>query len=304
MKKYLPSKKFTIIACISLGILIITLILLNRKDDKGQTLMAEIITGPEETASINSLIAQDTDGDGIPDWEEALWGTDPNKKATNGDISDADWIAQKKKDLAIKEGVDSTPISPENLTETDKFSREFFVTVTALKQSGSLDQSAVSNISNVVGDRINNVTLPPNYTIIDLKKTYDVTSDSQAKYYAAVQDAFNKYKDQGLGSEFDSIDPAAETADAPGLIKIAASYQAFAEEIKSLPVPSNLTSNALDIANSAYNTGEAVKNLSKMETDPLTGLIGLSQYQKWSEEFINSSEELRTYLIDGGIIKG
>jgi flagellar basal body-associated protein FliL len=28
---------------------------------------------------VGNLVNRDTDGDGIPDWEEGLWGTDPTK---------------------------------------------------------------------------------------------------------------------------------------------------------------------------------------------------------------------------------
>ena len=88
------------------------------------------------------------------------------------------------------------------------------------------------------------------------------------------------------------------------MIKIGEAYQAFAKEVAEISVPSNLIANDLDIINSAYNTGLAVKSLSKMTEDPLVGLIGLAQYQKWSEQLVRSSEELRTYLIDSGIIMG
>ncbi|MFH1366042.1 MAG: hypothetical protein ABIG99_01490, partial [Patescibacteria group bacterium] len=33
-------------------------------------------------ATIEDLINRDTDKDGVPDWQEGLWGTDPTKKET------------------------------------------------------------------------------------------------------------------------------------------------------------------------------------------------------------------------------
>ena len=34
------------------------------------------------TETLESMVNKDTDGDGILDWEEGLWGTDPIKKET------------------------------------------------------------------------------------------------------------------------------------------------------------------------------------------------------------------------------
>lgn len=262
------------------------------------------IAASADTSSIQDLIQKDSDGDGVPDWEEALWGTDPNNKETNKGVADADWIAQRKKDLAASGDLQAGAPAGQNLTETQKFSREFFATVTALKQSGNLDDAAVSNISNVLGDKIKNSDLADNYTVIDIKKTYDVTKESQANFYETMKQAYLKYRDQGIGDEFDSVDPDAGTTDAATLAKIGQAYQDFSKDAQNLKVPSNLVQNELDIINSAYNTGQAVKNLAKMADDPLVGLTGLSQYQKYSEQFVNSSEDLRTYLIDSGIIKG
>lgn len=305
MHKYLPSKKFTIIALISIAILTIILATLNyvSKKKENRTLIEVILDeNLAESTTLNNLIQKDADGDTIPDWEEALWGTNPADKTTNDDTPDKDWISQRKKELA-EENKGSENIEEGNvLGETDKFAREFFATLTALKQSGSLNESAVSNISNVLGDKIKDSALPETYSIVDISKTYDVTTGTQEAYYNAIKDLFYKYSADGLGSEFDAIDTSTGETDIFELERIGEAYQAFSNEVKELSVPTNLTQIGLSIINSAYNTGSAVKNLSKMTEDPIVGLIGLSQYQKYSEEFIKSSEELRTYLLDSGII--
>lgn len=305
MNKYLPSKKFTIIALICLSILTIILITLNyiSKKKENRTLIEVILDeNLGESTTLNNLIQKDADGDKIPDWEEALWGTNPADMTTNDNTPDADWINQRKKELAAENKDSEGVVEGDTLGETDKFAREFFATLTALKQSGSLNESTVSNISNVLGDKIKDSELPETYTIVDISKTYDVTVETQEAYYNAVKDLFYRYTADGLGSEFDAIDTSTGETDILELERIGEAYQSFSDDVKKLSIPTNLTQIGLSIINSAYNTGSAVKNLAKMTEDPIVGLIGLSQYQKYSEEFIKSSEELRTYLLDSGII--
>ena len=98
-----------------------------------------------ENPTLPDLIQRDTDGDGVPDWEEALWGTDKNKKITFNDTPDATYIENKKKELKIEGNViaDAT-----KLTETEKFAREFFTSYSAMKSSGQIDQNTINDFSS------------------------------------------------------------------------------------------------------------------------------------------------------------
>ncbi len=311
MKKYLPSKKFTIITSVIFAVVLVSWGALtaiehfSQKTPVGENLATVSISdlSADSKMTLDDLVKKDSNGNNIPDWEEELWGLDPASKLAPNGMTNAEWIANKKKTSGItsaEEGQDST----KPLSETEKFSKEFFATVSALRQTGNLDESAIANIGNVVGDKITNTNLQENYRLTDMQKTYDVSAESQKKYYDDVSESFAKWGEEGLGGEFGSIDLSTGEVDALGLLKIAEAYQGFSKEILNSSVPNNLMNLSLSIANSAYNVGEALKNIAKMKEDPLSGLIGLSQYQKYSEELIKSSNELRTFLIDNDIIQG
>ena len=309
MNKYLPSKKFIVITLIIIGAVGIPLAAINyyfsKKNNKGLVAnMASIMAGKDidQNITLNNLVQKDSDGDGLFDWEEALWGTNPNNKYTNEGITDGEFIAQKKKELVASEDGQTETQGEENLNETEKFSREFLATVTALKQTGNLNEGAISNIANVVGEKVGNSNLPNNYRVTDLNKTYDVTKESQANFYNTIGDIYSKYREKGLGTELENVDTATGQTDTTELLRIGQAYQDFSNEMANLSVPNNLVPNTLDILNGSYNTGLAIKNLAQMADNPLVGLIGLTQYQKWSEQFITASEDLRTYLINGNII--
>ena len=255
-----------------------------------------------ENPTLPDLIQRDTDGDGVPDWEEALWGTDKNKKITFNDTPDATYIANKKKELKIEGSVlaDAT-----KLTETEKFAREFFTSYSAMKSSGQIDQNTINDFSSALGQNIVNPTLVDRYTETNVKINNVDNPASKQKYYFEVKTLFKKYQSAGLGNELDLVSQALASNSADGtssntsqydkLPAIASAYQNFAQKVMELSVPQSLAEYHLRIANSANNTGISVSNLGKIASDPIVGLSGLSQYQKYSDDLVKAVTDLEAY---------
>lgn len=299
MKKYLPSKKFfyKVIILIILGIIL--LLILNFSSQKKLFFFAEKEKSRLSTqrATVTDLIQQDTDGDSMLDWEEALWGTDKNNKATFDGVSDDVYIKNKKEELKI-ENIEE---DAEGLTETEKFAREFFASFVALKASGEVDQQAINNFSSALGQKITYPALIDNYSTEDMEISSDESKEKGIEYYSNIKNVFEKYKSNGIGDELDIITniltTTANTKEKNDkLIIIANSYQGFAEEIIKIAVPQNLADNHLKIVNSANNIDISIGNMAKISTDPIVGLSGLSQYQKYSEELITAVQELEEKL--------
>lgn len=299
---YLPSKKFTIILSIIIVLAVIIFVLFFKPSKKESVAMGEIKNNTAlkiENQTINDLIALDSDGDGVPDWEETLWGTDKNKKATFDGMPDTTYIENKKKALNIEQSVNVN-----KLTETDKFAREFFTSFSAMKTSGT-DPNTINGFSNALGQKIANPILIDVYTETDIKIDNSDTSNdlgTKLKYYEGIQKLFTTYKSAGIGDELDIVNKglANGTTNTPTsynkLPLIATAYQNFAKKIMDLSVPSSLTTFHLQIANSANNTGISVQNMSQMINDPLVGLEGLTQYQKYSDSLVKAVADLETAL--------
>jgi hypothetical protein len=304
MKKYLPSKKFVhfLIGIAVLGIIFFLAFNFSPQKkffffqkDEAPALQAGNLT-------INGLIARDSDGDGVPDWEEALWGTDPHNKETFG-MPDATYIANKKKALNINQPADNG-----NLNETEKFARNFFVAYTAMKTSGQVDDSTINNVSNALGQQISSSSIVDQYSEKDIQIAKSDTKEDEKNYYIAAGNLFEKYKAEGVGSELEAAGEVAAGGDAGdtqgqnNLVKISGAYQEFAQKLLLVPVPQSLADYALKIINSANNTGIAVSNMSQMMTDPVVGISGISQYEKYSDDLINSVHDLESFLATNGII--
>jgi len=152
MHKYMPSKKFTYILLsiiITIGIIYFFSWLRNRPVSTVK------MSGVETKAKVQEFMALDTDGDGMKDWEEALWKTDPNKTDTDNDgTSDSDEIKLNRDPL--KQNINPTNQEPSDkvdpkiiadnkkaeeeftaLSETDKMGRMMFSQYIATKKLDS-----------------------------------------------------------------------------------------------------------------------------------------------------------------------
>ncbi len=186
--KYLPSKKFLIITSFSIVLAVIVFMIFfmsSSGENFSVTAKKNDIPLKVENQTITDLIQNDSDGDGIADWEEALWGTDKNKKITFNDMPDATYIENKKKELKIEQNIDET-----KLTETEKFAREFFTSYSAMKSSGQIDKDTINSFSNALGQKIVNPTLIDRYKDTDLKINNSDDVTSKQKYYTDMQKLF------------------------------------------------------------------------------------------------------------------
>jgi len=307
-KNYLPSKKFTYVFIACVIALVIFLLISNIFFGKNSFVaLGKKGNLQNEKITLNNLLQKDSDGDGVMDWEEALWGTDPNKKASFNDISDSEYIKNKREELKISGG-EGLALEEGGLTETDKFAQEFFASLSAMKQSGQIDQNTINNVSASLGQNIVDPSLIDKYSEKDIILDENDGVDMQKSYYTNAQNLFESYKEKGIGDEIEIVGTIASSGAvgneeyANKLAIIADAYQEFAEKMIKTSAPGSLAQYHIKIINNAYNTGIAVRNMIKVANDPIVGLSGLSQYQKYSDDLISSVEELEIILTINGIM--
>ena len=307
MEKYLPTKKFQYVIG-SFVILALVFFLSfklfssknsffsSKKDIKLQT----------KELTLNALIAKDSDGDGVADWEETLWGTDPKNKETFG-IPDAEYTKNKRTELKTNETT-NTNTDGTTETETEKFARQFFASYAAMKASGEISDNTINDFSNTLAEKVADPVIVDKYTEKDIKTMENDSKDDKKNYYILIGNMFETYKNKGLGSELivaGSMISTGKTEDPEGqgaLLEISNAYKEFAQKLSLVSVPKSLTVYHLKIINGSNNTGVAVSNMSKMLTDPIIGISGTSQYEKYNNNLITSVEELETFLSKDGII--
>ncbi|MCC7160769.1 hypothetical protein IT399_03560 [Candidatus Nomurabacteria bacterium] len=247
---------------------------------------AELVYGD---ATVADLVNKDSDGDGVLDWEEPLWGLDPTKKETTPGVPDSTVIAKLKTEngysLETPSGTTSTTTQPEEkLTQTDKFSRELFSTTATLSQNGALDQTTVDKISTSLTEQIKNTVIRKTYTLADLKIVDNTSSQTVKSYFDALNNANKKYATKTSVIEVlqkavideNNIDSNALAE----LDPIIDQTKKTLEEILKISVPKVFASLHLDFINAGERLIENTEDMRLFDKDPIAAMGAFSKYQE------------------------
>jgi len=281
MEKYLPSKRFLIFIAIIAGAGLvffgINYFIANKENF---TSNQKVVKLTNET--IGDLFEKDTDGDGLKDWEEVLWGTDTKNKMTY-EIPDVQWVENRQKESAAGNQIASRDELGEN--QTERFSRELYMTLAALETADNIDQTTIYNISAALGEQMFASELPDHFQEV---RGGDLTGEEY------LQNLINLIEKSGdLGNELMLVNAViAGEENSEKIIDFAATYKDLANELSLLEVPAEAVSSHLELANNLYKVGVALESMANTTADPLIGLIGLTQYQKYSEKVGENLESL------------
>lgn len=291
-KKYLPSKKF--IAIILIIVVFIALfftikgiisLFLNKRANKGQQTSLSI----ETPASISQ---KDSNNNGIPDYEEYLWGLDPTKNGKeNKDLIDA-----KRKALTDSGAI--IPDDSEGITDNELLSRQFLATIVSLQQTGNLSPESMTSVSEALGKNIEAIPIADIYTSNMLTMVNDSTI-ANTSYRDALSNLITKYQGADIGSELTFIIQGLSNKDPQALYAattVADAYQSFGKELIKIPVPKSLASIDLSMANNYEKTGQSIKGLAQMLSDPITGMRALINYKNYSDALASDLEKLSGIL--------
>lgn len=238
--------------------------------------------------TLKDLVNQDTDGDGILDWEEGLYGLDPTKKETNPGTSDGVTINKLKGTQAEsgEEVEETTPNNPqtENLTETDKFSRDLFATIASLNQNGVLDQTAIDTLSDSLVEKIRNPIVRKVFSVSDIKIIKDDSTQAVANYFNRMNGIQAKYPVeesvldvlQKFIVDEENVDPSALA----GLDSTIGQTEKIISDILKEQVPESLVALHLDLLNAGQRLLENVSDMKLFDTDPIMAMGAMSKYEE------------------------
>lgn len=256
----------------------------------------QVVIAESAQERIVNGIKADSDGDGLFDWEEALWGTNPNNPDSDNDgISDKEEVDARTNPL--KEGqtlLSEEPYSaPGGLSTTEALARELFASYTDIRSDGSVSESEVdSAVSDIIARRITLGSDAKQYSAQSLIIEDDVPiSAYEGSLKRAVRDATTKVSEYELNT-FARAFVDNDTAALKKLEDVASMYDAAREKILTLEVPPELVQEHLAMLNGVSAVTAAVEGLSKWGGDPIDALVLVDTFDQAEQRMKKSVGEL------------
>lgn len=303
LRPYLPSRRFTRIAIIALAILAAIILFILFRDNVSTAIKVHQAKKTLGTGTVSSFVNEDADGDGIPDWEEPLWGTDPNNTDSDGDgISDGEEINQRRNEIQAKTGIE-----PEaDLNETQAFAREFFGIVASLSAQGKLTDTALENLSQeFVGKTLASSVLVSPYTQADLSIVYTNTDASRKAYFDAFKKVLAPYLTTQMGLEIQVIASGIYLNDGTRIENLsipAATYKEIATKLLTVPVPIEAANNHLALTNDFALLGISLEKTTNILKDPVVGMSGLVAYKNSLDALLATINDIDVYFESHDIL--
>lgn len=257
IKEYLPSKKFIISISVLLGIALLffgikTLARSTKKTVDPSQVVIKNLVNPAEI---------DTDQDGLYDWEEALWGTDPQNPDSDADgIPDGVAIERKKTEAGITESTE--------LSDTDLFAKDLYTTIAVAAQDGLTEEESLALQNDIAKAIVNKTPSEPTYTLESLI-VVPFSNQSYNSYVSKIMGAFvyNEEIKQRLQTTTSQIKNS--TIDSVFFKTTGDEFIAFAQELAKVPTPNTSASTHLLFVNAFDRLGKILSGLSQIENDPI-----------------------------------
>jgi len=303
--KYFSKKKVVLVILLAFILIGGGFVLLNPKTGIG-TLTFERNTGDDAGKALRIIVAKDTDGDGLKDWEEALWKTNPNNPDSDEDgttdgeevRADRDPTKPAPRDEREKQRIEQgAETSAGHGALTDVLIERALVAYTLSGQDGNqeilkrLDASLMEEIEKNV------VLALPTYRIEDFIIVGN-SSEEVEEYKNKLMKIGLKYSAKHSKKELVIVDDALKSGnrdDIPLLDNLSYDYQNMAQEFSKMKVPEAIAQQHLALTNAYDATANAVENMGLVLTDPITTLIGILQYKQYAYSASTAIYEIKKY---------
>jgi hypothetical protein len=281
----------------------VSFVFYNNKD----TLQTQAISGSATVLASSeqpfSDLEKDADGDGLADWEEILWSTDPNNADTDGDgVRDKEQVLREKR-LATNSDTSALSLqvqpSDDDLTLTEIASRELFGSYMYSLQTGQTptvaDQEVMANnaIKKIVP------LLPEStFTVADVH-TMPATQENRIRYAKSLQSVFTNIV-ANVSNEAESLFKLAHGNRAEAiaeLAKTASQYQEYINEMKTVSVPEDAANLHATVISTFEDYVYVLEGFSYFESDPMRSAVSIQMIQISFAQMENSFKNLAEYIV-------
>lgn len=248
------------------------------------------VMAPNMPAEVAAVYEKDSDGDGLADWEELFWGTDPDNPDTDGDgIPDNE--AVKQPHLASGTGSETTSINVD--TGTEALSKDLFTSFMYSVQAGKTDLSPEEQERMVKHAIQESVPLiqAPSFTAEEVV-TVPATSENREQYVESVLKQFGfMVQNARRSNEYGALIIMMQGQKERGveeLQKVITTYKTHADVIKTIPVPSDARSLHAELVQASLQYIHVLEGFGLMDTDPFRAVASAQTFGTAHENLHNA----------------
>lgn len=275
-----------------------------------------------ESALLQAIATKDSDGDGLPDWGEALYDSDPHKTDTfNLGMTDGEAVSRG---LIVPEAVadipDTTSSSGENPfdsslppappagTLTAAFAQTFFTLFVQARQANGgadLSEAQVQEVSDQALKSISDyMDIAP-----DFKSAKDITvsrfgPDALKGFAIDAEAVLMRNTHTATTSEIDYLTHAVEGNDSVALRQMASisnAYRGSAVGLSVLKPPQELAADDLALINALMRMSQIISDFTKVNDDPLITMLALKQYPQAVLDLANAFIRIGAIYKNAGV---
>lgn len=269
-----------------------------------------------ETALLQAIAAKDSDRDGLSDWEEVLYGTDPHVvDSRNLGMNDGEAVA---KGLIVPKAVASVPAATSTQSDsgyqdegtlTSAFAQDFFALYLRAKQSNGGSELTADQTSTLAGQIMGQLSQSIPSTV-DFKTAADViisgTGQGALRDFAVAAEAvFKKNAGSAATNEIQSLQSAVLDGDTSALAQLSATaqiYRNYAADLLKIPVPQELAGYDVALVNAMLLRAEVDDDLAQVNTDPLKTMLALEQFDQTERTFWDVFSGIGALYASSGVV--
>ncbi len=295
---YLPSKQFrkNLLIIVSCGVFIVIVGFVAGGKIRFSTSKAD----KNSVVLVKDVVEKDTDGDGLKDWEEALWGTNPKIVDTDGDgLSDFQNVKNNQSKLTNTKGGNIFNNDDTVITNTEQLARDVVTTLASLQQSGSLNGQSTEILISEINKFI--ASKPPLrvYSMSDIK-TEEYTANKKETYLITLDGIFKKYPVKGEDLTIAYRIP--ELIGTPTGIKeletLSLKYKNIYEQMLKVTVPEGSQKSHLMVINATAHLSSTYTDMTKYNIDPIVTLSAVTQFDSVVAEVNIAFEEFQKMIYN------
>ena len=266
---------------------------------------------------LKAYAAKDSDNDGLPDWQEVLYGTDPNNPhSVSATLTDSEAVAKglvtpHTSDIAAAQqatttvGATSADIpgkDPAPGSLTDQFGQEFFQAYIAASNGGQQltadqQQALITQLMASYSQKASALLQSP-YTSISVHVSQTATVSS---YAGTIENIFRAHDvPAGTGTPIALMQAFLQNNDTGSQKKLAlyaAAYAAMTTDLLQVAVPPALADQHLALVQAIDTLARSTKTAANYQQDPLAVLGSLSLYQPTAQNLTKAIQSIAQVII-------